>query len=39
MLNWVEQVVRDDAKWIHVAQDRNKWQDVKNTVMELLVKK
>jgi hypothetical protein len=35
----VKQVVRDDAKWIHVAQDRDKWQDVKNTVMEFLVQK
>jgi hypothetical protein len=34
-----KQVMRDDAKWIHVAQDRDKWQDVKNTVMELLVQK
>jgi hypothetical protein len=34
-----KQVGQDDVKWIHVAMDRDSWQEVKNTVPELLVQK
>jgi hypothetical protein len=32
-----KQAGRDDVKWIHVAKDRDNWQEVTNTVTELLV--
>ena len=34
-----KQAGRDDMNWIHLANDRDKWKGVKNTAMELLVKK
>jgi hypothetical protein len=33
----VREVVWEGVDWIHVAQDRNQWQAVVNTVMNLRV--
>jgi hypothetical protein len=27
----------EDVNWIHLAQDRNQWRDVVNTIMNLMV--
>jgi hypothetical protein len=33
----VREIVWEEVDWINVAQDRNQWRDLVNTVMSLLV--
>jgi hypothetical protein len=31
------EIVREDVDWMHLAQDRDQWWDIVNTVMKLRV--
>jgi hypothetical protein len=37
MIMDLREIGREDVDWIHLAQDRNQWRAVVNTVMNLLV--